>query len=132
MVHAPVIMQRRTTMRLTQKEIERTYIFTIAENSRRRWKRGVKLNYVEAMAVIMDELYERARTGEYSFNQLVEDGSRILTEEDVMEGVSDLIGSIDMDILLPDGNKLLSIQSPIRLERREEAIPVDELLSMQY
>lgn len=117
-------------MKLTQKEIERTVVFSVAEVARRRWKRGVKLNYVEAMAIIMDEMYERSRDGSYSFDELVEAGSQIITEEDVMEGVVELIDSIDMDILLPDGNKLLSIQEPIRLEKRSEGIPFDELLSM--
>lgn len=118
-------------MKLTQKELERAFVFVIAEVSRRRWKRGVKLNYVEAMSIIMDEMYERSRTGDYSFDELVETGSQIITEEDVMDGAAELIDAIDMDILLPDGNKLLSIQDPIRLEKRSEGIPIEELLSME-
>ena len=118
-------------MKLTQKELERATVFSVAEVSRRRWLSGIKLNYVEAMAIIMDEMYERSRTGRYSINDLVKDGSQIITEEDCMEGVSDLIDSIDMVILFPDGSKLLSIQSPIRLEKREEAIPMEELLSLK-
>lgn len=117
-------------MKLTQKEIERTIVFSVAEVSRRRWKRGVKLNYIEAMAIIMDEMYERARDGRYTFDELLEAGSQIITEEDVMEGTVELVDAIELDILLPDGNKLLSIQDPIRLEKREEGIPFDELLSM--
>ena len=118
-------------MKLTQKEIERTIVYSVADVSRKRWKRGVKLNYVEAMAIIMDEMYERARDGSYSFDDLVEAGSQIITEEDVMEGVPQLIDSVEMDILLPDGNKLLAIIDPIRLEKRSEGIPFEELLTMQ-
>ena len=118
-------------MKLTVKEMERAIVFSVAEVSRRRWLSGVKLNYVEAMAIIMDEMYERSRCGKYNIDDLVEVGSQIITEEDCMEGVSDLIDSIDMVILFKDGSKLLSIQSPVRLERRDEAIPMEELLSLK-
>lgn len=118
-------------MKLTVKEMERAVVFSVAEVSRRRWLSGVKLNYVEAMAIIMDEMYERSRCGKYNIDDLVEVGSQIITEEDCMEGVSDLIDSIDMVILFKDGSKLLSIQSPVRLERRDEAIPMEELLSLK-
>ena len=111
--------------------MERAVVFSVAEVSRRRWLSGVKLNYVEAMAIIMDEMYERSRCGKYNIDDLVEVGSQIITEEDCMEGVSDLIDSIDMVILFKDGSKLLSIQSPVRLERRDEAIPMEELLSLK-
>lgn len=119
-------------MKLTQKEIERLMIFDIAEISRRRWKRGIKLNYIEAMAIIEDEMLERARDGRWTLGELMETGANIITEEDVMEGTTSLIPSIDMDVMLPDGNKMLSIQDPIRLEKRSEAIPMGELISMQY
>ena len=107
-------------MKLTVKEQERLIMFNVAEVSRRRWKRGVKLNYIEAMSIICDELLERAREGRDSIYDLVELGSRIITEEDVME------------VMFPDGNKLVSVQEPIRLEKREDAVPVSELVSMNY
>lgn len=119
-------------MKLTVKEIERLMIFDVAEISRRRWKRGLKLNYIEATAIICDEMLERARDGRWLVTDLVDVGSRILTEEDVMEGTAALMPSIDLEALFPDGNKLVSIQDPIRLEFRTEAIPMNELLSMQY
>lgn len=119
-------------MKLTQKEQERLLIFNVAEVARRRWKRGIKLNYIEAVAIICDELLERAREGKCTLADLVEMGSRIITEEDVMEGTAALTPVVQLEVLLPDGNKLLSVQEPIRLEKRKEAIPMNELISMQY
>lgn len=118
-------------MKLTQKEIERLMIFNVAEISRRRWRRGLKLNYIEATAIICDEVLERAREGRWRMTEIVDVASRIITDEDVMEGTVALIPSIDLEALFPDGNKLVSVQDPIRLEKRSEAIPFDELLSMQ-
>ncbi len=119
-------------MKLTLKEQERLMMFNVAEVSRRRWKRGVKLNYIEAIAIICDELLERAREGNCSLTDLVDVGSRIITEEDVMEGTPALASIIQLEVMLPDGNKLLSVQNPIRLETRKEAISIEELISMQY
>lgn len=119
-------------MRLTLKEQERLMIFNVAEVSRRRWKRNLKLNYIEAISIICDELLERAREGKYSLVELVEMGSMIITEEDVMEGTPALMPVVQLEVMLPDGNKLVSVQDPIRLEKREEAIPMDQLVSMNY
>jgi len=118
-------------MKLTMKEQERLMIWNVAEISRRRWKRGVKLNYVEATAIICDELLERAREGNCSISDLVEVGSMIITEEDVMEGTSALASAVQLEVMFPDGNKLVSVREPIRLEKRSEGIPFDELISMQ-
>lgn len=119
-------------MKLTQKEQERLLMFNVAEMSRRRWKRGLKLNYIEATSIICDELLERARRGQDSIADLVELGSRIITEEDVMEGTPALMPIIQLEVMMPDGNKLVSVQDPIRLEKKEEAISVKELVSMDY
>ena len=56
----------------------------------------------------------------------------IITEEDVMEGTPALMPIIQLEVMLPDGNKLISIQDPIRLETRAEAVPVSELITMEY
>ena len=119
-------------MKLTLKEHERLLMFNVAEMSRRRWKRGIKLNYIEAMSIICDEVLERAREGKSSISDLIDIGSRIITEEDVMEGTPALVPIIQLEVMLPDGNKLVSIQDPIRLETREEAVPVSELITMNY
>ena len=106
-------------------------IFSVAEISRRRWKRGIKLNYIEATAIICDELLERAREGKCSLADLVEVGSMIITEEDVIEGTPALLPAVQLEVMLPDGNKLVSVRDPIRLEKRAEGIPISELVSMQ-
>lgn len=116
-------------MRLTQKEVERLTIFNVAEVSRRRWKRGLKLNYVEAISIICDELLERARDGESTLVELIDVGSRIITEEDVMEGTAALVPQIQLEVMLRDGNKLLTVHDPIRLETRAEAIQFADLVS---
>lgn len=117
-------------MKLTLKEEERLTIFSIAEIARRRWIQGVKLNYVEANAIICDEMLERARAGTNTLAELIELGSQILTKEDVMKGAENLMPLIQLEVLFPDGTKLLSIHDPIRLPKRDEAIPKEELLTM--
>lgn len=117
-------------MRLTQKEIERLTIFNVAEVSRRRWKRGLKLNYIEAISIICDELLERARDGDSTLAELVDVGSRIITVEDVMEGTVSMVPQVQLEVMLRDGNKLLSVHDPIRLEKRSEGIPFSDLVSM--
>lgn len=119
-------------MKLTTKEQERVLLFGVAEISRRRWKRGVKLNYIEASSIIMDELLERGRAGTNDIGELIEIGSQIITEEDVMDGTAALMPCIMFEVQFPDGNKLVTVHDPIRLEKKEEAIPVSELLSMNY
>jgi urease gamma subunit len=115
-------------MRLTQKERERLMIFNLAEMSRRRLKRNIKLNYIEAAAIICDELLERAREGNTNVRELTEIGSRIITLEDVMEDAQKLLPVLQLEVLLPDGNKLVTIQNPISLERRGDAA---SMISMQ-
>lgn len=119
-------------MRLTVKEQERILIFNVAEMSRRRWKRGIRLNYIEAQAIIMDELLERARAGMNNVTELMDIGSRILSEEDVMEGTAALMPEIMFEVTLPDGTKLVTVHDPIRLEKMTETIPKEKLISLNY
>lgn len=116
-------------MRLTPKEQERLIIFNVAEMARRRWQRGLKLNYVEATAIICDEMLERAREGKKSVSELIEMGSLILSEEDVMEDVGVLIPEIQVEALFPDGTKLITIHQPIRLEKSSQT--TKDLISME-
>lgn len=116
-------------MRLTPKEQERLIIFNVAEIARRRWKRGLRLNYVEATAVICDEILEQARQGVKTVGELIEMGSLILSEEDVMEGAGALIPEIQVEALFPDGTKLVTIHQPIRLENKSQT--TKDLLSVQ-
>lgn len=105
-------------MKLTLKEEERLTIFTIAEMARRRWRRGLLLNYIEADAIICDELLERARTGCNTLAELIAYGSQIISREDVMEGTEKLLPLLQVEALFPDGTKLISIHDPIRLPEK--------------
>ena len=119
-------------MKLTEHERERVMMFGVAEMSRRRWKRGVKLNYIEAMSIICDELLERGRAGTNNITELMEIGAQIISKEDCMEGVDAMIPIIMFEVQFPDGNKLVSVHDPIRFATKEETLPVEELLSMNY
>lgn len=107
-------------MRLTQKEQERLLIFQLAELSRRRYRRGWKLNYIEAAAMICDELLERAREGASTVPDLTKLGGELICLEDVMEGSERLLPSLQLEALFPDGNKLITVHNPIRLASRAE------------
>jgi urease subunit gamma/beta len=109
-------------LNLTPTEMERLTIFNVAEMARRRRARGVKLNYVEAMAYITDELLEGARDGR-SVAELVDWGGTLLSTDDVMPGVADLIPRIMVDALFPDGIKLVTVYGPIRPGKQPIADP---------
>ena len=100
-------------MHLTPREREKLLIFTAAEVARRRRGRGLKLNHPEAMAFITAEILEGIRDGR-TVAQLMEAGQHILTREDVMEGVPEMIDEIQVEGTFPDGTKLVTIHQPIR------------------
>ena len=109
-------------MLLTPTEMERLTIFTAAELARRRRARGLKLNHPEAVAYIADELLEGARDGR-SVADLMGYGSTLLTTDDVMEGVADLMPMLQVEGTFPDGTKLVTIHDPIRPGKK--ALPRD-------
>lgn len=119
-------------MKLTLKEQERLIIFDIAEIARRRWARGLKLNYIEANAIICDEILERSRAGTNTLAELIQIGSQIITEEDVMEDTAELIPMIQLEAMFQDGNKLVTVHNPVRLQKKSEAINKEDLLSCNY
>ena len=100
-------------MHLTPREQEKLLIFTAAELARRRRGRGLKLNHPEAMALITAEIMEGIRDGR-TVAQLMETGQHILTRDDVMEGVPEMIDEIQVEGTFPDGTKLVTIHHPIR------------------
>jgi len=100
-------------MLLTPTELERLTIFTAAELARKRKSRGVKLNHPETVAYICDELLEAARDGR-SVADLISYGSTILTADDVMPGIADLLPIIQVECVFPDGTKLVTVHDPIR------------------
>jgi urease gamma subunit len=100
-------------MHLTPREIEKLLIFTAADVARRRRQRGLKLNYPEAVAIITAELLEGVRDGR-SVADLMQYGATILTRDDVMEGVPEMIDEIQVEGTFPDGTKLITVHDPIR------------------
>ena len=100
-------------MHLTPREIDKLMIFTAAEVARRRRARGLKLNHPEAVALITAELLEGIRDGR-SVSDLMDYGSTILGREDVMEGVPEMLGEVQVEGTFPDGTKLVTVHNPIR------------------
>jgi urease subunit gamma/beta len=100
-------------MLLTPTELERMTIFTAAELARRRRARGLRLNHAEASALIADEILEGARDGR-SVAELISYGSTILTTDDVMAGVAELLPILQVEGTFPDGTKLVTVHDPIR------------------
>ena len=110
-------------MLLTPTETERLLIFSAAELARKRRARGRKLNYPEAVAIICDEILEGARDGR-SVADLIGFGATILTSDDVMSGVADMMPMIQVEGVFPDGTKLVTVHDPIRPGKNP--IPVAE------
>ena len=100
-------------MILTPTELERLTIFSAAELARKRRAKGLKLNHPEASALIADEILEGAREGR-SVAELIAFGSTILTGDDVMPGVADLMPMLQVEGTFPDGTKLVTVHDPIR------------------
>lgn len=100
-------------MRLTPREQEKLLIVTAADLARRRQQRGLKLNYPEAVAIISYELIEGARDGR-SVPELMSWGTTILTRDDVMDGVAEMISDVQIEATFLDGTKLVTIHDPIR------------------
>ena len=100
-------------MHLTPRESEKLLLFLAGELAEKRRARGLKLNYPEAIALISSNLQEAARDGE-SVAQLMQHGATILSREDVMEGVPEMIQEIQIEATFPDGTKLVTVHDPIR------------------
>ena len=99
-------------MHLTPIEMDRLTIFTAAELARRRRARGWKLTHPEAMAIICDEMHEAARGGA-SYEEVARVGASVLTTDDVMDGVSEMIGTVKIECLFGDGMRVLHVEHPI-------------------
>lgn len=118
-------------MLLTPTEMERLTIFTAAELARKRKARGLALNHPETIAYISDEILEGARDGR-SVADLISFGSTLLSSDDVMPGVADLIPMIQVEGTFPDGTKLVTVHDPIRpgnkKPKKSERVVPGELL----
>jgi urease subunit gamma len=99
-------------MELTPREKDKLLIFTAALLAERRKARGLKLNYPEAVALITAAIMEGARDGK-TVAQLMSEGAHILTRDDVMEGVPEMIPDVQVEATFPDGTKLVTVHNPI-------------------
>ena len=99
-------------MELTPREKDKLLIFTAALLAERRKARGLKLNYPEAVAYITAAIMEGARDGK-TVAELMSFGTTLLTRDDVMEGVPEMIPDIQVEATFPDGTKLVTVHHPI-------------------
>ena len=100
-------------MNLTPREKDKLLVAMAATVARRRLERGVKLNHPEAIALITDFVVEGARDGR-SVADLMRDGGTVITREQVMEGIAEMIHDIQVEATFPDGTKLVTVHNPIR------------------
>jgi urease gamma subunit len=100
-------------MNLTPREKDKLLIAMAAIVARRRLERGVKLNHPEAVALISDFILEGARDGR-SVAELMQKGAYVLTRDQVMDGISEIIHDIQVEATFPDGTKLVTVHNPIR------------------
>jgi urease subunit gamma len=100
-------------MRLTPREKDKLLIAMAANVARRRLERGVKLNHPEAIALISDFIVEGARDGR-KVADLMRDGAGVLSRDQVMEGIPELLHEVQVEATFPDGVKLVTVHNPIR------------------
>jgi urease subunit gamma len=100
-------------MNLSPREKDKLLISMAAMVARRRLERGVKLNHPEAVAIISDFIVEGARDGR-TVAELMQAGSQVLTRDQVMPGIPEMIHDIQVEATFPDGTKLVTVHAPIR------------------
>ena len=99
-------------MHLTPREVDKLLVFVAAEVARRRRERGLKLNYPEAIAIITAEILEGARDGR-SVADLMQYGKQILSRDEVMEGVAEMLAEVQVEATFADGTKLVTVHEPL-------------------
>ena len=100
-------------MNLTPREKDKLLIAMAAIVARKRLERGVKLNHPEAVALITDFVVEGARDGR-SVAELKRDGAKVITRDQVMPGIAEMIHDVLVEATFPDGSKLVTVHEPIR------------------
>ncbi len=113
---------------LTERDKEKLFLVMAADLAQRRLERGLKLNYPEAVAVISAELLERARDGR-SVAELMSYGQRILTVDQVMPGVAEMIPEVQIEATFPDGTKLVTVHQPILPALTQHAMSISDGLA---
>lgn len=99
-------------MNLAPREIDKLIVYQVADLARKRMSRGTKLNYSEAVALVTEAILEGARDGK-SVSECMEIGTKVLTRDQVMEGVPEMMPLIQVEATFPDGTKLVSCHQPI-------------------
>jgi len=99
-------------MELTPRDKDKLLLFTAALLAERRKAKGLKLNYPEAVALISAEIMEGAREGR-TVAEMMTAGTEILSRDDVMEGVADMVDEVQVEATFPDGTKLVTVHNPI-------------------
>jgi urease subunit gamma len=100
-------------MQLSPREKDKLLIAMAAEVARKRLARGVKLNHPEAIALITDAVVEGARDGR-SVADMMEAGGHVVTRDQCMEGIAEMIHDVQVEATFPDGTKLVTVHNPIR------------------
>jgi len=100
-------------MRLTEREKDKLLVAMAAEVARKRLARGVKLNYPEAIALITDFVVEGARDGR-SVADLMQAGASVISRDQVMTGIPEMVHDVQVEATFPDGTKLVTVYEPIR------------------
>jgi urease gamma subunit len=99
---------------LSPREKDKLLVAVAAMVARRRLERGIKLNYPEAIALITDHVLEGARDGR-SVAELMSEGGEVVSRDQVMEGVAEMIDEVQIEATFPDGTKLVTVHEPIRV-----------------
>jgi urease gamma subunit len=100
-------------MNLTPREKDKLMIALAALVARARLARGIKLNYPESVALISDFVMEGARDGK-SVAELISEGAKVVTRDQVMDGIPEMINEVEIEVTFPDGSKLVTVHDPIR------------------
>ena len=100
-------------MHLTPKEIDKLMLLSLGQVAERRKAKGLKLNYPESVAFITSAALESAREGQ-TVEEVMASAAKVLTKKDVMEGVADMIGLLQVEAVFTDGSRLISIHNPIK------------------
>ncbi len=106
-------LKNQRGMQLSPRETEKLLLFLAGELAEKRKARGLKLNYPEAIALISSQLQEAARDGR-TVADLMQFGTTILSRNDVMEGIAEMIHEVQIEATFPDGTKLVTVHDPIR------------------
>ena len=100
-------------MHLTPKEVDKLMLLSLGSIAERRMKKGLKLNYPEAVAYITSAALEGAREGK-DVETVMKEAANVLTRNDVMEGVAEMIGLLQVEAVFTDGSRLVRIHQPIK------------------